>query len=66
MTQEEIDAALALALTRPKSATLDGETAQAHSLPDQIAMAKHLAATAAARTPNRGLGFARLRPPGAA
>ncbi len=44
----------------PKIATVDGMTAQAHDLPDQIAADQYLAAKAAARKKHRGIRITRL------
>ena len=49
----------------PRQVSVDGQTASQHSLPDQIAMDKHLARKRA-RGPGGGLRFVRLVPPGTA
>lgn len=50
----------------PQSTTVDGVTTSAHSLPDQIAAAKFVAARqAAAGGAPWGVAFAKLRSPGA-
>lgn len=49
----------------PKQASADGVTAQQHSLPDQIAADKYLAAKdAAARNPAKGFTRVKIVPPG--
>ena len=48
----------------PQQATVDGVTAQQHSLPDQIAADKYLAGKAALGKRNFGLTRAKIVPPG--
>ena len=49
----------------PKQASADGVTAQQHSLADQIAADKYLAAKdAAARNPAKGFARVKIVPPG--
>ena len=51
----------------PKQASADGVTAQQHSLADQIAADKYLAAKdAAARNPAKGFTRVKIVPPGTA
>ena len=51
----------------PKQASADGVTAQQHSLADQIAADKYLAAKdAAARNPAKGFTRVKIVPPGSA
>jgi hypothetical protein len=60
--------AIAVAAQQPQSATVDGQTAAAHSIPDQHA-ALRVARTASALTGNRSAWgctrTARVTPPGA-
>lgn len=48
----------------PKQATVDGVTVQQHSLADQIAADKHLAAKRAMRNPAKALVRVQIVPPG--
>ena len=49
----------------PKSATQDGNSAQAHSLPDQIAADEYLKAAAANSSQRRGIVLQKFKPNGA-
>jgi hypothetical protein len=49
----------------PKSASFDGGSAQAHSLPDQIAADKYVKASAALKASPLGIRYVKLRPGGA-
>ena len=49
----------------PRRAVVDGVEAEQHSLPDQIAADRYLAAKEAAKKPHRGLRFTQLRHSGA-
>lgn len=55
---------LETAMSKPKQVTVDGVTAQAHSLPDLIAMDKHLANKRAAQ--RGGMRIQRMIPPATA
>ena len=48
----------------PKSATVDGESATAHSLREQIEADRYLKSEAAAKSKKRGLNLQKLKPPG--
>lgn len=48
----------------PKSASGDGQSASAHSLPDQIAMDNHLAEKKRAKSRKQPLKLFSLSPPG--
>jgi len=48
----------------PRQASADGVTAQQHSLTEQIAADKYLAAKDAARNPARGFTRVKIVPPG--
>jgi len=50
----------------PKKASGDSGSIEQHSLPDQIAADKHLAAKKAVQSKSRGVRFSKLIPPGAA
>ena len=49
----------------PKSAAFDGQSAEAHPLPDLIAADRYGRATAAAAAGGTGIRFLRIIPPGA-
>ena len=53
------------ALKRPKSALIDGERAEAHSIRDKIAGAEFLEAQDAKKTPGIGVQLFRTKPSGA-
>lgn len=55
---------LETAMSKPKQVTVDGVTAQAHSLPDLIAMDKHLANKRAAK--KGGMRIQKIIPPATA
>jgi len=46
---------------QPKRVTVDGNSAEQHSLKEQIEADRYLKAQAAANTPRRGLIFTRFR-----
>lgn len=48
----------------PQSAALDGQSATAHNLRDQIELDKYLASKAAARAKKPGFRFSKFTPPG--
>lgn len=50
----------------PKQASVDGVSAQQHSLPDQIAADKYLAAKKASANPARAFTRVKIIPPGTA
>jgi hypothetical protein len=56
--------ALVAAIGTPKRVKGDAGEAEAHPLPDQIALERHLASKAAASSGARGLRFTKLVPPG--
>lgn len=58
-------AALTEAMSAPKSAKADGQEVQQHSLPDQIAMDKHLAAKRMAKAGGLGVKFRKIAHGGA-
>lgn len=60
----EIDNAIRDNATAPASISADGRTVTEHSLPDQIAAAKFLAAQTAVAGPTLGLWFGKIVPPG--
>lgn len=62
---DELDDAILENATGPKQVSGDEGTVVQHSLQDQIAAAKHLAGTASADKPARGMRFTQLIPPGA-
>jgi len=49
----------------PKSAEIDGQKVEQHSLPDQIAADEYLASKSALKSRSRGLKFNKLQPSGA-
>ena len=49
MTRDELDEALRLALSRPKSAEVDGQRVENHSLKDLLEAARFLASAGAAK-----------------
>lgn len=49
----------------PKKASRDGESAEQHSLPDQIAADKYLRSREATRSRGRGVQITKMKPPGA-
>lgn len=50
---------------QPKKVTIQGNSAEQHSLPDQIAVDEYLANKAAAKSSNRGLLRTKISYPGA-
>lgn len=64
---DPVDAdSIATAAAEPKSATVDGQAAEAHSIPDQIAAAKFAANQRTTSTGKRPKPFMRrIVPPGA-
>jgi len=50
---------------QPAKASVDGQSVEQHSLPDQIEAAKFLASAQAAKKPAKALRLTRLIPPGA-
>jgi len=50
--------------TGPKKVTIGGESAEAHSLLDQIEADKYLASKRANASTNRGLNLRKIAPPG--
>lgn len=48
----------------PASASIDGQSATAHNLRDQIALDKYLASKAAANSKRPGIRFSKFLPPG--
>ena len=61
-----IEQALEQNATGPKRAQGDAGSVEQHSLPDQIAADRYLAAKRALRTRTKGLIISKLVPPGAA
>lgn len=49
---------------KPQSANIDGNSVSQHSIPDQIAMAHHVAGQVASSRGHFGLRFTQLVPPG--
>jgi len=49
----------------PRSATVSGNSAQQHSLPDQIAADRYTRSQAAAKAGGPGIKFFKIIPPGA-
>ncbi len=49
----------------PAKAVIDGQVVEQHSLKDQIEADRYLASKAAAKNPRHGVGFVKMRPPGA-
>ena len=61
---EELDNAIEQNAQGPRQATADGVTVQQHSLADQIAADKYLAAKRAAKNPAKALTRAKIVSPG--
>lgn len=66
MAEKTISDAIQENATGPAKATGDQGSFEQHSLQDQIAADRYLAAKAAASKAHRGLRFTRIVPPGAA
>jgi len=63
---ENLDDTIRQNATGPAKVAGDAGSVEQHSLPDQIAADRHLAAKEAVRSKRRGLKFNKLLPPGAA
>ena len=63
--EEDLDNAIKTNAEGPKQASADGVNIQQHSLTDQIAADKYLAAKKAMNKPPFGLRIAKIVPPGA-
>ena len=61
---EDLDNEIATNAAGPRQATVDGVTVQQHSLPDQIAADKYLAAKRAMRNPAKALVRVKIVSPG--
>lgn len=62
MTEEELNAQIEAALSKPKQVTVGGTTTQQHSLSELVAAHKYLAAQAAANARGRLFGTLRIKP----
>jgi hypothetical protein len=51
-------------VAQPKSATVDGNSASQHPLPQQIEADRYIKSIAAASSAKRGLNISKLSPPG--
>ena len=60
-TKEELE----FLAKQPRSAEVDGQKAESHSLPDQIALDKYLASKAAAESNRRGFRISKMAAGGA-
>lgn len=65
MPDNDITDAIRENASGPAKASGDQGSFEQHSIPDQIAADRYLAAKAAARKAHRGLRFTRIIPPGA-
>jgi hypothetical protein len=61
---DDLDDVIQEAASEPEEATVDGVHIKQHSLPDQIAADKHLAAKSAMGKRNFGLTRVKVVPPG--
>jgi hypothetical protein len=61
----DLSETIATAAQKPAEARGDSSSFRQHSLPDQIAADKYLAAKAGSKKKGFGLRFARIQPPGA-
>lgn len=66
MSEDDRSEQLANNLAAPRRFRGDEGEAEQHSLPDQIAMDRHLANKAAAKSPRKALRMSVMRRPGAA
>jgi hypothetical protein len=66
VTDAERTAAIESNLGNPKSAEVDGTSAEQHPLPDQIEADRYLAAKEAMANASRGLRFTKVKHPGPA
>lgn len=66
MGDDELEQAIAENAQGPKQAQVDGQVVTQHSILDQIAADRYLAAKKAARSKSKGLRISKLVPPGAA
>ena len=64
-TKNTVEEALAKALSGPKSAEVDGQKVEQHSLPDLIEADRYLASKKAAKSRACGLKFAKMSHSGA-
>jgi hypothetical protein len=64
MAEQITSTQIADAAVAPASATIDGQTFNAHRLPDLIEVDKHLAAKRAMADPSRAIRRVRYIPPG--
>lgn len=62
---DDLETALAAALAGPLRSKVDTVEVQQHSLPDQIAMAKHLASINSTRDFSKAFTRMKIVPPGA-
>jgi len=61
---DDLDSTIREAATGPKRATIDGQSVEGHSLPDQIAADKHLASKRATQSTGLGIKLAKISPGG--